>query len=370
MSTKELVALIEPSVVRVNAVNEEGKLEWHGSGFIIESSGVIATNHHVVAGAHKVIVEFSDKKSYAAEGYYKMNQKCDIAIIKVKLPPGYRALPLASSVAEKGEQVVAFGCPHGLDFTITDGTVSALRTSEDMKKMVGRDGTGEWIQTSAPISSGNSGGPLVNMQGEVIGINSLTSTRGQNLNFAISAADVRQMFESRGETLVALSRATEPKGGTKTPSKKQGEEYAKMYLAQIDSVFIGVAKEGDAVDKKSQEKIGEAIEGLAKRTLRKLDIGTAGIMAQFGPRMLFTVEALDGAEAGTAEISIEAELIYLVQKGNLIQIIPLWSMRATLGSGKKFRFRKDPMKYIDKGMKEFFQKMENEIRAARKRAAG
>ena len=370
MSTKELVALVEPSVVRVNAVNEENKLEWHGSGFIIDESGVIATNHHVVAGAHKVVIEFSDKKMYPAEGYYKMDQKLDIAIIKAKLPPGYRALPLAAAPSEKGEEVVAFGCPHGLDFTITDGTVSALRSSEDMKRMVGRDGKGKWIQTSAPISPGNSGGPLVNMKGEVIGINSLTRTTGQNLNFAISASDVRQMFESRGETLVALSRATKPKGGTVTPTKKQQEEAAKMYLAQIESVSIKVFKKGDAVDSESQEKIGEAIEALAKRTFRNMDIATSGIASQYGPQLVLTVEMGDGVETGTAEVSIEAELIYVLQRGNLIQIIPLWDTRGNLGSGKKFRFRKDPLKYIDKGMKEFFQKMENEVQAARKRAAG
>ena len=81
-------------------------------------------------------VEFSDKKEFPVEGYFKFDEKRDIAIIKVKLPAGYKALPLAQSPPAKGEGVMAFGCPYGLDFSTTQGGISALRTAADVNQML------------------------------------------------------------------------------------------------------------------------------------------------------------------------------------------------------------------------------------------
>jgi hypothetical protein len=225
LDTADLVALIEPSVVRVDAIDERGELDWIGSGFVVDGSGVIATNHHVIAGAHTCQVEFADGRRFPVEGYYRMTERKDVALLKVPLPAGYaQPLPLASALPRKGEMVLSFGCPHGLDFTTTDGVVSALRDAAEMTRQFREPREGTWIQTSAPISPGNSGGPLVNLRGEVVGVNTLTTTEGQNLNFAVAATALREEFDQRGTTLTALSRSTGDgsQRRSRTPSEWRG----------------------------------------------------------------------------------------------------------------------------------------------------
>ena len=141
-----------------------------GSGFIVSKEGLILTNNHVVADANKVTVVLSDRREFDAKVVGR-DPTTDVAVIKIdgeNLP----TVPLGNDeVARVGDWVLAIGNPLGLDFTVTQGIVSAK----------GRGGFGglydspyavvDYIQTDAPINPGNSGGPLVNVRGEVVGVN-------------------------------------------------------------------------------------------------------------------------------------------------------------------------------------------------------
>src|SRR5204862_6159536 len=113
-----------------------------------------------------------------------------------KLP----TLPLAEKLPRKGDKVAAFGSPIGLSFSASEGIVSAIRTGTELNTMLpgfGRDREehATWVQTTASISPGNSGGPLIDMQGQIVGLNTLIVSGGNNLNFAISVNDVRALLK-------------------------------------------------------------------------------------------------------------------------------------------------------------------------------
>ena len=148
------------------------KREGAGSGFIIDPSGIVITNHHVIDDADEVTVTLSDGTEFKAE-VVGADERTDIAVLKVESDKPLPAVSFADSDNVRvGEWVLAVGNPFGLGGTVTAGIVSAL----------GRDiGAGyydDFIQTDAPINQGNSGGPLFNMDGDVIGINSIIISRG------------------------------------------------------------------------------------------------------------------------------------------------------------------------------------------------
>lgn len=152
-----------------------------GSGFILESDGYIITNHHVVEGADQIIVRLADRREFEAE-LIGSDPLSDIALIKIdakKLP----TLKLGDSESlRRGEWVVAIGSPFNFDQSVTAGIVSAKGRSNNQQQYV------PFIQTDVAINRGNSGGPLLNMDGEVVGINSWILSSGggyMGLSFSI-----------------------------------------------------------------------------------------------------------------------------------------------------------------------------------------
>ncbi|MBW3540547.1 MAG: trypsin-like peptidase domain-containing protein, partial [Planctomycetes bacterium] len=195
-SLTELIRHVEPSVVSVNVKSADG--EGNGSGFVIDRDGIVATNMHVIDGATSVEVVFADGTRFPVTGVLKFDEARDIALLKIDAPAEkLKALPLAAAPPEKGENVVAFGAPFGLSFTASEGIVSAVRSREELWTLGIGGVEGTWVQTTAPISPGNSGGPLVNMSGEVVAANTLSIVIGQNLNFAISSDDIRQSLAAQ-----------------------------------------------------------------------------------------------------------------------------------------------------------------------------
>ena len=157
----------------------EFKQPGQGSGFIIDKSGYIVTNNHVVAGADKIEVILKDETRYDAE-VIGLDPVTDIALIKVESRKNLPTVRLGSSDALRvGEWVAAIGSPFGLEYTVTAGIVSAKG------RVIGSGPYDDFIQTDASINPGNSGGPLVNMQGEVVGINTMIIAAGQGIGFAI-----------------------------------------------------------------------------------------------------------------------------------------------------------------------------------------
>ncbi|RPI90057.1 MAG: Do family serine endopeptidase [Planctomycetaceae bacterium] len=142
-----------------------------GSGFIIDSSGVILTANHVVADAEQVKVRLGDGREYIATEV-KTDSKTDVAIVRIQAEGPLPTVPLGNSdETEVGDWVLAIGSPFGLEATVTAGIISAKGRGPDITERE------DFLQTDAAINPGNSGGPLINLRGEVIGINTAISTR-------------------------------------------------------------------------------------------------------------------------------------------------------------------------------------------------
>ena len=166
------VVNIQVTQVRRDRFGRSGQVGGAGSGVIVDATnGYILTNHHVVADADEIQVALSDGRTLDAE-IVGSDDGTDIALIKVD-PDNLTEMPIGdSSNVRVGDFVIAIGNPYGLDNTVTSGIVSALgRTG------INRGGFENFIQTDASINPGNSGGALVNMDGELIGINSMIFSR-------------------------------------------------------------------------------------------------------------------------------------------------------------------------------------------------
>ena len=151
-----------------------------GTGFIIDPSGIILTNNHVVEGADEIKIQFAENEEPVAGKVIGRDPELDVALIRVKTSRKLEALKLGDSDAlEVGEYVMAVGNPYGQGHSVSHGIVSAK----------GRIAAGlpiaNYLQIDAPINPGNSGGPLLNLKGEVIGINNAIDPRAQGIGFAI-----------------------------------------------------------------------------------------------------------------------------------------------------------------------------------------
>jgi len=180
---------------------------------------VIVTNYHVIRAGNVAAVKFSDDSVLPVDGVLAADKARDLAIIKVH-GKTFRTLTLGNSdQIEIGEEVVAIGNPQGLELTVSNGILSGVRTVE-------REG-GNFLQITAPISHGSSGGPLFNMRGEVIGITSMYFEGGENLNFAIPVNDAKSLLQNRSANLQNLpderesASAAKPERSRTKPSKNK-----------------------------------------------------------------------------------------------------------------------------------------------------
>ncbi len=161
-----------------------------GSGVIIDKSGLILTNNHVIKDADEITVKFANKQE-AKGKVVGSDPKTDLAVIRVSVKEDLPVATLGNSDAlHVGEWAIAIGNPFGLDHTLTVGVISATGRSE-----VGVAAYENFIQTDASINPGNSGGPLLNIRGEVIGINTAIVASGQGIGFAIPANMARKVMD-------------------------------------------------------------------------------------------------------------------------------------------------------------------------------
>ncbi len=165
-------------------------IQGNGSGLIIDVDGHIMTNNHVIQGADEVQVTLNDGRTFPAK-VIGSDRYTDIAVLKIDAPDLKAAALGDSEALRPGEWVLAVGSPLGFDHTVTLGIVSAIsRRVPDINMNL------DFIQTDAAINPGNSGGPLVNLDGQVIGINTAISGRGQNIGFAIPIAVAKSVTEN------------------------------------------------------------------------------------------------------------------------------------------------------------------------------
>ena len=217
----DVVKRASDAVVLIVISNSAGQETTLGSGFLVSADGEIVTNYHVIKEAHSAIVKLSNGAFFPVNGVLATDADKDLAIIKVngKNLPFLTLGDLAK--LHVGDHVVAIGSPLGLEGTVSDGIVSALRDVDNRK----------WIQTTAPVSHGNSGGPLLDMSNHVIGVITwgVNLELGQNLNFAAPCSEVTELLVTARQQAKPLdsvvSRSDGLTGGAVWTSLTSGRDY-------------------------------------------------------------------------------------------------------------------------------------------------
>lgn len=196
----ELVKRIKPSAVAIETFDARGNSLSRGSGFFIAADKII-TNRHVIEKSTRVEVHLVNGKKFIAKGVLAIDGEGDLALLQVDVPKDSApALQIVQRVPQEGESVVVIGNPFGLEGSVSNGIVSAVREIS---------GYGKIIQITAPISPGSSGSPVVNMNGQVIGVATLQAAEGQSLNFAVPSERISQLKISELQTFSSLNAATQ-----------------------------------------------------------------------------------------------------------------------------------------------------------------
>jgi hypothetical protein len=187
-----------PSILKIETFDVNNRPLMMGTGFFISPKGKGVSNLHVFKGAFKSTVTTPSGKIYAIDSIWYKNDSLDLVTFTVIKAQNeiFPFLKIEKNVPKIGEDVFVIGNPIGLDFSVSNGIISSVRT---------QSGLGQILQTSAPISSGNSGSPLINMNGLVVGVITFTFTEGQNLNFAISLIDKKLTKEFKRLDVQKLS---------------------------------------------------------------------------------------------------------------------------------------------------------------------
>jgi tetratricopeptide (TPR) repeat protein len=188
-----LIKKIEPSIVVILTFNAEGNILGQGTGFFISKKGDVITNYHVLQNASHAEIVISDGGKYPIEKVLAEDKEGDLLRVSVDIPEDkVRPLPVSLTLPEVGERIIVIGTPLGLDQTVSDGIVSAVREIPQIGKI---------IQVTAPISFGSSGSPVVDMKGKVIGVAAFFIRDGQNLNFAIPGERIGRLTMGQGKSL-------------------------------------------------------------------------------------------------------------------------------------------------------------------------
>jgi len=216
------------SVVSIIMSDKEGHPIAQGSGFLISKNGRVVTNYHVIKTGSSAMIKLPDGAFFPVDGVIASDKDRDVAIIKAH-GNGFRTLTLGDSARlQVGEEVVAIGNPLSLESTVSNGIVSAIRTVED-------EG-GKFLQITAPISPGSSGGPLFNMAGEVVGITTSYVKSGENLNFAIPINDVKPILSSLVSDVRSLPDESEnnQNHGPQAPDRSVSPTVVGLYQSEPD----------------------------------------------------------------------------------------------------------------------------------------
>ncbi|MBA3805507.1 MAG: serine protease [Acidobacteria bacterium] len=222
----ELIRRVKPAVVSVISYDARGKTSTTGSGFFIRP-GQVVTNLHVIEGAHHVEIRTFDGKgkTFPVEGILDVDLEGDLALLGIAMPTERAAHTLAISnvVPEEGEKIFVIGNPLRMEGSIADGIVSAVREVPNLANI---------IQITAPISHGNSGSPLFNMKGEVVGVVTMVVTNGQNINLALASSRLTTL---QPEKLLSFEElAAKLRGSPQADAVSE-----RWYLNGLNSLWLG-----------------------------------------------------------------------------------------------------------------------------------
>ena len=240
--------------------------QGQGSGFIIGEDGYVLTNHHVVSKADTIEVSLKNGDTYKAE-LVGSDKKYDVALLKVEPTGEFPAVELGNSSETKvGEWVVAIGNPFGLNYSVTTGIISAKG------RTIGHSVYDNFIQTDASINPGKSGGPLFNMEGRVIGMNSAIVKRGQGIGFAVPVDMIKEILPQ------LKSKGYVERGYIGARLQPLDQRLAKSFGVSKDfGVLIAGVEEGGPADKAGLER-GDIVikfEGERVRKVQRLMFAVA-----------------------------------------------------------------------------------------------
>lgn len=219
-SLPALVKRVKPAVVAIATYDANGEALMTGSGFFLRP-GQVVTNLHVIRGAVKAEIKTLDGKGkvFPVNGTLALDEEGDLALLSVDTPTERpRSTELASELPDEGDPIFVIGNPLKLEGSVSDGIVSAVREVPNSYRI---------IQITAPISHGNSGSPVFNFKGQVLGVVTIKVTNGQNINLAIAAARVAQLRAGKLQLLSDLA------------GKGKGDVAESLYKSGLDSLWLG-----------------------------------------------------------------------------------------------------------------------------------
>jgi tetratricopeptide (TPR) repeat protein len=215
-----LVKRVKPAVVAIATYDASGEALMTGSGFFLRP-GQVVTNLHVIRGAVRAEIKTLDGKGkvFPVNGTIAIDEEGDLALLSVDTPTERpRSTELASELPDEGEPIFVIGNPLKLEGSVSDGIVSAVREVPNSYRI---------IQITAPISHGNSGSPVFNLKGQVLGVVTIKVTNGQNINLAIAAGRVAQLKPGKLQPLSELAL------------KGKGDIAEALYKSGLDSLWLG-----------------------------------------------------------------------------------------------------------------------------------
>ncbi len=378
LNIRDLFARVKGSVVRINVSSSQGA--GNGSGFVIDSAGIVVTNYHVIAGSNKAWVEFANKDRIDVDGILFMDHEKDIAILKFdasRCQSPLESLPVAKILPDTGTEVVAIGAPLGLDMSVTEGIVSATRTADELRSSVGLRGhTGTWVQTTAAISPGNSGGPLITKRGEVVAINtmSLVGQGAQALNFGISCEDILHAMTELEDAPIPLSPIVAPERHAQGEEGDAGEDgiedisgtpQGDKLLADLKKVVILFLP---ATFEDPRRTVVSAVESEARIILEKSGIEESLISSD--KAALLTLMKLERSGSRLV-LYITAHVIVQDNSSGRPQAYKVWERTGEVGSiSQQAILTGNLPANLKKEIKDFFAKLKTDILKARKSTSG
>jgi len=213
-----------PSVVLIETKGADGKSLGLGSGFFV-TPNIVATNFHVIAGANRATIKIVDKDGiFPVEGVLAFDEINDIALLRVNGVTA-RPLTLLTETPQAGQRVFAIGNPEGLEGSISEGIVSSTQLREV--------GKGRALQITASISKGSSGGPVVTLNGGVVGMATAFLADGQNLNFAVPSTEISSLLRKAERSAPVALDSTPRPNSSAAPANQSLESIQEWLTSQF-----------------------------------------------------------------------------------------------------------------------------------------
>jgi len=281
--TKKDIATIshdaQKAVFLIVVSNASGREIGQGSGVVVSNDGKVITNYHVIDGASSAVIKFPNGAFFLIEGVLAADVAKDIAVLKAS-GSDFPTVALGDSdKVQVGEEVVSIGSPLSLEATVSNGIISSIRELKDENQRL--------FQTTAPISLGSSGGALLNMGGELIGITTAEMVGGQNLNFAVpinvvkpllSASSLRKLADKPNVKETASGRAVQRLGEVKSIAFASfGQTQAALIVREKLINRLAKSDRLNVVDDLSQADavlkgvVTEDVYGIASTAIFRLD---------------------------------------------------------------------------------------------------